>query len=178
MCRWQEKYLVADAPLFSSLCLPVCLHLCFCLREEIMQFWKPVSPLMNQQFSSAFDVSFIIQASSCPGASFLFSRTIFQTGFSLLLSNQMDLLILQSSVDAPHSLVITEIAWMAWGVVTPLTRDSRRCSTARLAYLQRGTLSLPSTCTLTRLTGKNFDCMLSLTSCVTVLFCFGCLPRD
>lgn len=92
------------------LCLPVCLHLCFYPQEEIMQFWKPVSPLMNQQFSPAFDVSFIIQASSCLKASFLFSRTMSQTVFSSLLSNQMDLLILQSSVDAQRSLVITEIA--------------------------------------------------------------------
>lgn len=63
---------------------------------------------MNQQFSSAFDVSFIIQASSCLEASFLFSRTVSQTAFSLLSSNQTDSRLLQSLVDA-HSLVITEI---------------------------------------------------------------------
>lgn len=104
---------------------------------------------MNQQFSLAFDLSFIIQASSCLKASFLFSRTVSQTVFSLLLSNQMDLLILQSFVNALHSLVITEIAWMAGGVVTPLTRDSRHISIAQLTYLQNRTLSLPSIYTLT-----------------------------
>lgn len=130
------------------LCLPVCLHLCFCLQEEIMQFWKPVFPLMNQQFSSSFDVSFIIQALSCLKASFLFSCTVSQTVFSLLLSNQMDHLILLSSVDAPHSLVITEIARMAWGLVTPLTRDSLHRTVAWIASLQLRTLSLPPTYTL------------------------------
>lgn len=151
MCRWQEKYLVTDACLLLSSffqCLPVCLHLCFCLQEEIVQFWKLVSPLMNQQFSLSFDVSFIIQAPSCLKAFFLFSRTVSQTVFSLFLSNQMDLLILLSFADALHSLVITEIAWMARGVMTPPKRDSFHRSVAWLAYLQLRTLSLPPTYTL------------------------------